>query len=107
MSGLRRQRKYRHHSIKFEMMEEEDIGIVTCPSGNPCPRLPHCRLVSKVYLEDNTGFNITANEQLTYNTWLAGQVRAVSLPMCFIRAARFANIQLGGYILHFLCLRCS
>ncbi|CAB1106688.1 unnamed protein product [Ectocarpus sp. CCAP 1310/34] len=27
----------------------------------------------QVYLEENSGFNITASDQLTYNTWLAGQ----------------------------------
>ncbi|CAM9169621.1 unnamed protein product, partial [Ectocarpus sp. 13 AM-2016] len=27
----------------------------------------------QVYLEENSGLNITASDQLTYNTWLAGQ----------------------------------
>ncbi|CBN74427.1 conserved unknown protein [Ectocarpus siliculosus] len=27
----------------------------------------------QVYLNENSGFNITASDQLTYNTWLAGQ----------------------------------
>ncbi|CAM9481007.1 unnamed protein product [Ectocarpus sp. 12 AP-2014] len=27
----------------------------------------------QVYVEENSGFNITASDQLTYNTWLAGQ----------------------------------
>lgn len=36
------------------------------------PRAPVPLL--KVFLEENSGFNTTATDQLTYNTWLAGQV---------------------------------
>lgn len=39
------------------------------------PRAP-VRLL-KVFVEENTGFNTSAAEQLTYNTWLAGQVCAL------------------------------
>lgn len=37
---------------------------------------PPCTLL-KVFSEESSGFNTSATDQLTYNTWLAGQVRSL------------------------------
>lgn len=72
-----------------EVFKSRTIGLIVSAKPPSSPELiappTVIRLFSilEVYSEDGTGFNTTATDQLTYNTWLAGQ--ASLLTRCFVK----------------------